>query len=167
MCPAHQSPGSPRFSLDLSWPKAQLLCVSSVAFLGSSGSRRPRIGRCPLGKGSCSVSLTFPSVSPAVLVASQHLGLENIGLVFNLTFLSFLSGSVRLGQTTPTFKWESSCHTDRLGLVLLPGSVLFSAVTGLTLLLRHWLSGRAWLYLWGFRLQGRVCVLPTPGAFVA
>lgn len=103
---------------------------------------------------------------PAVLVASQHLGLENIGLVFNLTLLSFLSGSVRLGRTTPTFKWESSCHTDRLGLVLLPGSVLFSAVTGLTLLLRHWLSGRAWLYLWGFRLQGRVCVLPTPGVFV-
>lgn len=60
------------------------------------------------------MSLTSPSVSPAVLVASQHLGLENIGLVFNLTFLS---GSVRLGQTTPTFKWESSCHTDGLGLV--------------------------------------------------
>jgi len=79
---------------------------------------------------------------PACLTTSRT---PDTGLVFNLTFLSFLSGSVNLvGQTVPPHPDGGPVTPADTGLFTLCGLVLLSVVACLPLLLRDWRSGRTW-----------------------
>ena len=84
------------------------LCSSlSLVALRSPGSRRPRVRRCPLGRGC--PRLFLPPSLPPVVVASEGLRPQTFALFSNLAFLSFLSGLHSLAKLSLRFKWQFSC----------------------------------------------------------